>query len=311
MRIVFFGTSGFAVPSLEALLGSSHDVIAVVTKPDRTSGRGRKLIPSPVKTVSRRAGIQTLQPDSVREEDFPGILKKLSPSVMVVVSYGQILPVEVLSVPDHGCINVHASLLPRYRGAAPIHWALIRGEIRTGITTILMDEGLDTGPVLLKKEVEIRDEDTAGTLAASLAREGAATLMHTMEMMVAGLFDPVPQSGEASYAPPLRKTDGLIHWSRPATEIHNLIRGTNPWPGAYTFLQGERTKILRALPQDGEGDDGVIVRASKSDLVVGTGKGLLALLEVQRPGKSASSIHAYLQGRRLSEGMRFEEEPVN
>lgn len=311
MRIVFFGTPGFAVPSLDALIDSGHDIIAVVTQPDRRSGRGMKLIPSAIKERALHAGLSIFQPVRVGDEDFINDLKRLAPSAIIVVAYGQLLPKGIIDLPIRGCINVHASLLPQYRGAAPINWAVIKGGNMTGITTMLMDEGMDTGPVLLKKEVVIREEETAGSLTDSLSVTGAETLIRTLEMVELDGIKPVPQSGEVSYAPQLKKTDGLIRWSCPAEELFNLIRGTNPWPGAYTFLEGERIKILKAIPIDGEGEDGIIIKTSKSDLFVGTGNGLLSVLEIQRPGRPAVSIKAYLQGRRLLEGMRFYEEPGN
>jgi methionyl-tRNA formyltransferase len=311
MRIVFFGTPGFAVPSLDALMDSGHDIIAVVTQPDRRSGRGRRLVHSPVKERALQVGLRIFQPVRVGDEDFINDLKRLAPSVIIVVAYGQILPKDIIDLPIRGCINVHASLLPQYRGAAPINWVVIEGGKMTGITTMLMDEGMDTGPVLLKKEVVIREEETAGSLTDSLSKTGAETLIRTLEMVELGGIKPVPQSGEISYAPQLKKTDGLIRWSRPAEELFNLIRGTNPWPGAYTFLEGERIKILKALPIDGEGEDGIIIKTSKSDLFVGTGNGLLSVLEIQRPGRPAAGIKAFLQGGRLLEGMRFYEEPGN
>jgi len=309
MRIVFFGTPGFAVPSLDALMDSGHDIIAVVTQPDRRSGRGRRLVHSPVKERAIQAGLRIFQPVRVGDEDFINDLKRLAPSAVIVVAYGQLLPKYIIDLPIRGCINVHASLLPQYRGAAPINWVVIEGGKMTGITTMLMDEGMDTGPVLLKKEVVIREEETAGSLTDSLSKTGAETLIRTLEMVKLGGIKPVPQSGEISYAPQLKKADGLIRWSRPAEELFNLIRGTNPWPGAYTFLEGERIKIMKALPIDGEGEVGIIIKTSKSDLFVGTGNGLLSVLEVQRPGRPATGIKAFLQGRRLLEGMKFYEEP--
>jgi methionyl-tRNA formyltransferase len=311
MRIVFFGTPGFAVPSLDALMDSGHDIIAVATQPDRRSGRGRRLVSSPVKERAIQVGLRIFQPVRVGDEDFINNLKRLAPSAIIVVAYGQLLPKDIIHLPIRGCINVHASLLPQYRGAAPINWAVIKGEKMTGITTMHMDEGMDTGPILLKKEVVIREEETAGGLTDSLSKTGAETLIRTLEMVELGVIKPVPQSGEVSYAPQLKKTDGLIHWSLPSEDIFNLIRGTNPWPGAYTFLKSERIKILKTLPIDGEGEDGIIIKASKSDLFVGTGNGLLSVLEVQMPGRPAVGIKAFLQGKRLLEGMRFYEEPGN
>lgn len=310
MRLLFFGTPEFAVPSLRALLNSGYNVVAVVTQPDRQRGRGRRLSSPPVKIEAQRHALTVLQPEKARETDFIKRIKELNPSVIVVVAYGQILPPEIIHLPELGCINLHASLLPKYRGAAPISWAIINGEKKTGITTMLMDEGMDTGPVLLQEEIEIKAEDTTGSLSKILAEKGADLLIKTLRMLKEGDIKPRPQSGEASYAPLLKKRDGLIDWSIPARELHNFIRGVTPWPGAYTFLEGERIKVLKAIPVDGEGGAGVIERVKKDELVVGTGDGLLSILEVQPEGRSAMDIKSFLQGRRINSGMRFYENPV-
>lgn len=311
MKVLFFGTPQFAVPSLDILMASGHEVLAVVTQPDRASGRGRRVVSPPVKVRAQQSGLRVLQPASVREPEFLRILKIMVPSVIVVIAYGQLLQKEILSLPLYGCINVHASLLPRYRGAAPINWAVIRGDRMTGVTTILMDEGMDTGPVLLQEEVVIRSGDTAGSLSEELSRTGAEVLIRTLDVVERGEIVPVPQSGEATYAPPLRKRDGLIDWSRPSGELHNFIRGMHPWPGAYTFLKGERIRVLKAVSLGGEGVPGIVRNASKDELLVGTGEGLLSILDLQVSGRPASGIKAFLQGRRIAGGMKFHEERVD
>ena len=316
MKIVFFGTPDFAVLPLQALLDSGHDVIAVVTQPDRQSGRGRRMKSCPVKVEAQKAGLRTLQPHKVRGSGFIDELKSLRPGVVVVVAYGQILPSEIIHLPEYGCVNIHASLLPKYRGAAPINRAIINGEEKTGITTMLMDEGMDTGPVLLQEETDITPEDTAGSLSRRLSKIGADIILPTLQGLEDGSLKPEPQAGEASYAPLLKKSDGLIQWSKSAEELSDFVRGMNPWPGAYGFLEGERFKILKAVPVyppekniygevDGNNEAGVIVRAAKNELVISTGKGGLSLLEIQPAGKPVMPVKAFLQGRRLREGMSF------
>ena len=306
LKIVFFGTPEFAVPALKALLDSEHEIIAVVTQPDRQSGRGRHITPCPVKTEAQKAGLRILQPLKIREADFIKELKALSPALIVVVAYGQILPAAILDLPQYGCVNIHASLLPRYRGAAPINWAIINGEKKTGITTMLMDEGMDTGPALLRAETDITPDDTAGSLSERLAAAGAGLLLPTIRGLVAGSLKPMPQQGEATYAPILKKSDGFIEWSRPAREISDFIRGMNPWPCAYGFIGEERFNILRAAAVDGKGEAGVIDRATKDELHVCAGSGKVSVLEIQASGKPVMQVKAFLQGRRLSGGMMFD-----
>jgi methionyl-tRNA formyltransferase len=305
MKIVFFGTPEFAVPSLKILIDSDHEVIAVVTQPDRQSGRGRRMKPCPVKAAAGEAGIKVLQPRSVREPEFIDELKQLGPALIVVVAYGQILPPEIIHMPEFGCVNVHASLLPKYRGAAPINKALIDGEEKTGVMTMIMDEGMDTGPILLKEETKITREDTAGSLSERLSETGADRLIPTLKGLEKGNLKPVPQAGKASYAPTMKKSDGLIKWSLPAEEICNFIRGMNPWPGAYGFVGEERFKILMAFPVEGVGTAGLIESVTKDELLVGTGKGMISIISIQPSGKPIMEIRAFLQGRKLSKGMRF------
>ena len=305
MRLVFFGTPEFAVAPLKALLDSKHEVIAVVTQPDRQSGRGRKVHVCPVKEEALKAMITVLQPEEVRDPEFIHTLKGIGPSAIVVVAYGQILPSEIINLPESGCINIHASLLPRFRGASPINSAIIDGATKTGITTMLMDEGMDTGPVLLQEEIEIRPDDTAGSLSDRLSHAGSGLILKTLEAMETGEVKPEPQSGEISYAPIMKKTDGLIDWTKSASALLYFIRGMNPWPGAYTFLEGERLKILGVKTLDEDGKAGTVQRVSKVELVIGAGKGSISVLEIQPPGKKAMRVRDYLQGKKLEKGMEF------
>jgi methionyl-tRNA formyltransferase len=311
MRLIFFGTPEFAVPALNALINSEHEVLAVVSQPDRRSGRGRHLVLSPVKREAQSAGLKVLQPMTVKEAGFLEELKRLNPDAIVTAAYGQLLPSDIIHLPKFGCVNIHASLLPKYRGAAPINWEIINGDKITGITMMFMDEGMDTGPILLQREEAIRDEDTAGTLSERLSLLGAEALIRTLDMLQKGLIKSVPQSGDASSAPILKKDNGLIKWLLPADQLSNFIRGVNPWPGAYTFLDGKRIKILKAVYVDGSGDAGIICKAQKDELLVGTGKGLLRLLEVQPAGKPVMDVRLFMQGRILREGMKFDDEPFD
>lgn len=304
-KAVFFGTPEFSVPALKALIDSDHEILAVVTQPDRHKGRGRHLTASPVKVEAQKQGLRILQPSKVKDASFIKELELLMPSVIVVAAYGQILPLEILRLPGFGCINIHASLLPKYRGAAPVNWAIINGEHFTGVSIMLMDKGMDTGPVLLQREVKIEDCDTVGSLSSRLSRIGADALVEALRGLAEGRLKPVPQKGEVSYAPLLKKTDALIPWSESAEKLCNFIRGVNPWPGAYSFLDSERVKILKADAVEGQGEAGVIHKADKKELLVGTGRGLLSILEIQPPDKPVMPIDAFLQGRKLKEGIKF------
>lgn len=308
MRIVFFGTPEFAVPPLQALLKSGEDVVAVVTQPDRVKGRGHRLSRPPVKEYSLSAGITVLQPARIRQTEFIHEIEERAPDCIIVVAYGKLLPDVLLRLPALGCINVHASLLPQYRGAAPIQWALINGDERTGITTMLMDEGLDTGDILLKEEVEILEDDNALTLARRLSEAGASLLIKTIRGVKENLIRPLPQTGSATFAPPLKKEDGRINWSLSAEAIANLIRGTFPWPGAYSSLHGEKILILKAkaLRQDTNGPPGRIELVSRGEIHVSTGRGTLAVSEVKPAGKKEMSASAFLQGRQVKTGAVFD-----
>jgi len=306
MRIIFFGTPAFAIPSLVALLQSEEEVIAVVTQPDKKKGRGHVSSPSPVKELAIDRGIKILEPVNIKDPLFLSGLSKIMSEIIVVVAYGKILPAQILRLPSHGCINVHASLLPKYRGAAPIQWAIINGEKKTGITTMLMDEGLDTGNILLQEETEISSDDNAETLGNKLAEIGASLLIRTIKGIRSGYIKPISQKGTPGYAPPLKKEDGRLNWSKTATEIFNFVRGMYPWPCAYCYLNKERIKITRVKMLEGSGIPRRVEKTGE-ELIVGTGEGLISIIELQPEGKIPMSAKAFLQGRRFKEGAFFDE----
>lgn len=302
MSLIFFGTPDFAVPSLRALINEKEDVSLVVTQPDKMKGRGHILSQPPVKELAAAQGIRVIQPSKIRNEEFYRILRDIAPEFIIAVAYGRILPGEVLALPRSGCINVHGSLLPKYRGAAPVQWALINGERVSGVTTMMMDAGIDTGDILLREEVEIGGDDNSSTLAAKLADLGGKTLVRTLEGIRSGRLKPVPQTGEPTYAPVLSKEDGKIDWNRSAEELARFVKGMYPWPSAFAYLGGEVIKIIKAGPLDGSGNPGRIEKASGGRLAVGTGRGLLVVEELQPAGRKIMSAAAFLAGRRLKEG---------
>jgi methionyl-tRNA formyltransferase len=302
MRLVFLGTPAFAVPSLEKLVAAGHDALLVVTQPDRPLGRGLRMAISPVKHEAIRLRIPVAQPERVRRPEAVETLRSLAPDIMVVVGYGQIIPQSVIDIPRHGIVNLHASLLPKYRGAAPIQWAIANGETRTGVTTMRIDAGLDTGDILLARETEIGLEETAVELGARLAQSGADLLVETLDEIEAGSLVPRKQdSSQATLAPILKKEDGLIDWSRPAESVHNLIRGMQPWPGAYTLFRGQSLRIWRACfgSTAESAPPGRFVRLKP--LTVACGEGALELLEVQLEGRRRMSAADFANGHRLTE----------
>ncbi|MDI6890998.1 MAG: methionyl-tRNA formyltransferase [Thermodesulfovibrionales bacterium] len=307
MRIVFFGTPAFAVPSLKALLQSGEEIVAVVTQTDKRRGRDHIPSPPPVKEFAMNKGIKILQPANIKDLVFLNELSVMKPDIIAVVAYGKILPLQILKLPPLGCINVHASLLPKYRGAAPIQWAIINGEKKTGITTMLMDEGLDTGNILLQEETEISNEDNAETLGKRLSEMGASLLIKTIKDIKDGSIEPIPQVGTPSYAPPFKKGDGRIDWSKSATEIFNFVRGMYPWPCAYCYLNKGRVKITKVKVLEGSGIPRRVEKAGKGELIVGAGKGLISIIELQPEGKRSMSATAFLQGRKLEKGIFFDE----
>ncbi len=303
LRVVFMGTPAFSLPSLEALLEAGCDVVAVVTQPDRPRGRGRRIGFSPVKELALERGLTVYQPARVGEEGFVATLRDISPDVIVVVAFGQILPRAVLDIPPMGCINVHASLLPSYRGAAPINWAIMKGEKVTGVTTMLMDEGMDTGDMLLKREIEIVPGEDAETLSERLAGEGARLLIETLERLRSGSVEGVRQDdSKATYAPLLRKEDGLIDWSRRAEEIVDLVRGALPWPVAHTKLRGKTLKVYRAGLGHGKGRPGTVLEACGDRFEVAAGDGSVMLHELQLEGKKRLKTGDFLRGFSVEKG---------
>lgn len=303
MKIVFIGTPEFALPTLEALIKSEHDVAAVITQPDRPKGRGLKLASSPIKMLAQEFDIPIFQPLKIKDPQVVSYLKSLSPDLIVVVAYGQILPKEVLEIPLLGCINLHASLLPELRGAAPIAWAIIRGKETTGLTTMSMDEGMDTGEIILQEKMAILPADTTGTLSEKLRQAGAPLMLSTVQLIREKKAPRIPQNDSlATYAPLIKKEDCLINWQSPAKKIANLIRGLNPHPGAWTYFNGKRFKIYASKIVKTEGK---AVKVEKDKLIVATSKGGLLLLEVQPEGKRKMSIEEFLAGHRIEEGMVF------
>jgi len=302
MSIVFFGSPRFAVPSLKSLLEAGERIEAVVTQTDKPVGRHREPQAPPVKEFALGRGLKVLQPRSMKDEAFLSELESIRPEFIVVVAYGRILTPRVLRAPSAAPVNLHASLLPRYRGASPIAWAVINGEKETGLTTMLMTEGLDEGDILLQERHEIREDDTAESLAARLSLAGGPLLVKTLRGLRDGSIKPRPQEGEATYAPLLRKDDGRVDWSRPARELYNFVRGMHPWPGAFASIGGQRIKLLKVRALGGEGEPGRVEAVSKESFEVGTGEGRLAVLELQPEGKNAMTARAFLLGRRFAEG---------
>jgi methionyl-tRNA formyltransferase len=273
----------------------------VVTRIDKQAGRGRIMTPPPVKLAARNLGLPVLQPRRVREPEVVDTLRSLAPDVIVVAAYGQILPKEILELPTFGCINIHASLLPAYRGAAPVAWAIIRGETATGITIMQMDEGMDTGAILLQEPVPIEGTDTTGTLTDKLSLLGARLISEALPRIEAGTLAPRAQdNSRATLAPLLRKSDGRIDWNLAATEIRNRVRGLSPWPGAYTLLDGKSIKLLEVDVVTGSGDPGAAQVPDGRSLIVGTGNGLLRIMRLQPEGKRTMSAAEFLQGHRLT-----------
>lgn len=302
-RIIFMGTPAFACPTLQTLLRRGEDIVAVFTQPDRPKGRGQKLQPPPVKELALQHGIPVHQPPKVRAPEVIEQIRELRPDLIVVVAFGQILPKALLDIPPHGCVNVHASLLPRYRGAAPLNWCIVNGERETGVTTMLMDVGLDTGPMLLKRVTPIDvDEDITG-LHDRMAVLGAELLGETLDGLRAGAIVPEPQDDSQScYAPLLKKEDGLIDWSKSARTIHNVVRGFALWPGAVTLCGGKTLKIFRTGTAGGSGEPGTILAAGRGGIEVACGEGSLLIHELQAAGSRRMDAASFLSGHPLLPG---------
>ena len=308
MKVIFMGTPDFAVGTLKALIASEHEVAAVVTQPDKPKGRGKAMQYTPVKEVAAEAGIPVLQPVKVRDPQVVEELRTYQADVIVVVAFGQIIPKSILEMPKYGCINVHASLLPEYRGAAPIQWAVIDGKEKTGVTTMQMDEGLDTGDMLLVEEVVLAEDETGGSLFDKLCEVGADVLLKTLEELPKNTLVPKKQPKESPtpYAAMLTKEMGQINWGKSAAEIERLVRGLNPWPSAYTHLNGKTLKIWKASVKEGQAEEaqnGEIVNVTKKELLVKTGEGLLSLDEVQLEGKKRMPADAFLRGYAVEKGV--------
>lgn len=308
LRIVFMGTPDFAVPSLQALLDGPDRVVAIVCQPDRGRGRGKILSPPPVKVLAEQHAIRVLQPLSVRKEPFFEQLRELAPDLLVVAAYGRILPGSLLRLPRLGAINVHGSLLPKYRGAAPIQWAVINGERETGVTIMQMDEGMDTGDILLTVPVPIGPQETAGELFARLAVLGGDTLGVAIEQLKQGHLMARPQeNAHASAAPMLTKEQGHLDWSLPATRLHCLIRGLDPWPSAYGFIDGKRFRFFHPeiVPIQSPEPPGTICRADNQGLLIATGADCLRIHELQPEGKKRMAVTDCLRGARIAQGTRI------
>ncbi len=306
MKLVYMGTPDFAVPALVSLVEAGHEVAAVVTQPDKPKGRGKAVQMTPVKEKALSYGIPVYQPIRVKkDEEFFNILKEIQPDAIVVAAFGQILPKEILDLPRYGCVNIHASLLPKYRGAAPIQWAVIDGEKESGITTMMMDVGLDTGDMLDQLIIPLAEDETGGSLFDKLSEAGGPLILETLKKLENGtaVRTPQPENG-ATYAGMLDKSLGNIDWTRSATELERLIRGLNPWPSAYTHYGSKIMKLWAAgvLPENFEGKPGEIVKVLKDCFLVKTGEGTLAVKELQLEGKKRMDAGAFLRGFPLKEG---------
>lgn len=304
-RIVFMGTPLFAVPTLDALHESRHHILRVVTQPDRPKGRGRKITPPPVKEHARKLGYEVYQPETIKSTAAYENISSLDADIVIVIAFGQLIPKAMLDLPDKGTINLHASLLPKYRGPAPIQWAIINGEKETGVTTMRLDEGMDTGDILLSSTIDISPEDTSASLHDKLAKEGAQLILETINRLADNSVSAVPQDSRcASYAPLLSKKDGHIDWTQPAASLDNLIRGVTPWPGAYTFCGDMRLKILRASYMDIETRHapGTVVASFPDELRIATGEGALLIHEIQGASGKCLCTKDFLCGCTIEPG---------
>ena len=303
MRVVFMGTPDFSVGTLRELVKAGHEVVGVVSQPDKPKGRGKSLMPTPVKEAALELGLPVYQPKKVRDPEFLEVLRELAPEVIVVVAFGQIIPQSILELPPYGCINVHASLLPKYRGAAPIQWAVIDGEPESGVTIMKMDTGLDTGDMITKVVVPIEKDETGGSLFDKLSEAGAKLLVDTLPSLADGtaVYEKQPEESPTPYAAMIQKQLGNIDWKRPAVEIERLIRGLNPWPSAFTKLNGKTLKIwsaqvLNESEKDAAAVPGTILSADAQGLCVKTGQGVLNITELQLEGKKRMDTPAFLRG---------------
>lgn len=307
-RIIFMGTPDFAVPTLKKLIDGVDDLVAVVTQPDRKKGRGRKITPPPVKQLAQKHHLPLLQPAKIKTDEFLTTLQKYKPDLIVVAAYGRILPVSILDLPPLGCINVHGSILPRHRGAAPIQWAIIKGDKQAGVTIMNMDEGMDTGDILLTESIPVQDADTAGSLFTKLAELGGNALIKALDLLRVDQLPPKKQNHQgATLAPPLKKGDGCIDWSLSAKELHCLIRGLDPWPTAFSILNGKRIRLFlpEVIYRNSDSVPGTILSAGKQGLLVATGENCLLVAEVQPEGKKRMNVEAFLCGHPIEAGTVF------
>ena len=300
MRVVFMGTPDFAVGTLEAIVAAGHEVVGVVTQPDKPQGRSKSLVPTPVKAAALAHGLNVYQPTRIRNEEAVATVRAMEPDVIVVVAFGQIIPKEILDMAPHGCINVHASLLPAYRGAAPIQWAVLNGEKETGVTIMRMDEGLDTGDVIAKVIVPLDEKETSESLFDKLSAAGAKLLAETLPSIGDGtaVYEKQPEESPTAYAGMIKKQMGLIDWNRSAVEIERWVRGMNSWPSAYTKLDGKTIKIWSSHIEDEKqtGEAGKVLRADKTGMYVQTGCGVLCIEELQLEGKKRMTVDAFIRG---------------
>lgn len=309
LRVVFMGTPDFAVPALESLHQSRHEIVLVVTQPDRPRGRGRKMMPPPVKAAATRMGYNTIQPESISGIGFADQITKLQPDLIAVVAFGSILKPRILNIPRCGAVNIHASLLPKYRGPAPIQWAIINGESETGVTVIQMDEKMDTGDILLSEKIGIEPDETAATLHDRLSELGGGLLVRVMDQISNQTMVSTPQDHSgATYCKLLKKQDGRIDWHLPAERIEAFIRGMSPWPGAYTFYGNRRLKIFKSLvvPLTERDAPGCIVRSFTGEMRVATGSGALSILEIQSGSGKRLEIQEFLRGNPIPVGRSFQ-----
>lgn len=303
MRVLFMGTPDIAKGCLQKLIDEKYDIIGVVTQPDKPQNRGKKLGMPPVKELALKYDIPVYQPIKARDEEFVATLKELNPDIIVVVAFGQILPKSILDIPKFGCINVHVSLLPKYRGAAPINWVIINGEEKTGVTTMYMDEGLDTGDMILTEEFDLDDEITAGELHDKMKDRGADVLIETLKQIEKGTAHRIPQNHEEfTYAPMMNKALGEINWSKSAREIHNLVRGVNPWPSAYTTYEGSTMKVWKTevLNETSDKEPGTILKVDKDGIRISTKDNVVLVKEIQMPGKKRVLVSEYIKGNNIN-----------
>lgn len=302
------GTPDFSVPALQGLIEGPDQVVAVVTQPDRPRGRGKKVSPPPVKVTAQAASIPVLQPTKIKTAEFADELRSFEPDLIIVAAYGRILPPSILDLPPLGCINIHGSLLPRHRGAAPIQWAILEGDKEAGVTIMEMDVGMDTGSMLLPAAIPVEEDDTAGSLFTKLSALGSTALLRALDLLRQDNLPPVEQNHSlATEAPPLKKEDGAINWNRSAWQIHCLIRGMDPWPTAYSFLDGKRFRFFAPeLYNTGfDQEPGTIIDVNREGLLLATGDGALLVREIQPEGKKRMTVAAYLCGQSLEKGQQF------